>query len=440
MILEYKFSKSKCLNNRFEYVSMKPNRFFNLFKVIVVEKSDIKYVQQKLLEENDWAWKTIVYGFSGDIDVVLNLKSYNSLKVFIEAQKPSLISGNGVKYNTGDEKDATHLLGKKMLNSKTAFNHFSLNETQTFIFSKSKIDRPRENPLLFEAPYCLVKSGLDMSDFTMRAVYSESDFVFNETILAIKGIIEQKNILLNITGLVNSSLYAYLNLMLGSSAGIEREKRQVGEVLDFPFILNNSIVEQVEQIQKLKNPQDEFEAKSESVDEIEILNKMILEAFGLSDNEFVDYALKIQIPQLTRTKDEDVYRSAIANDLKIYGKCFYDYFSKKFSRKNKYIQIYIYPNIAKYYSAVEIVIVDKKPTNKYEIVIDCTNKQKEMFANFSAHKINEQFYSLKDVLYFEENSFYFIKPNFYKNWHPAIAKLDLLEVIDQILSGNGGNE
>jgi len=63
-----------------------------------------------------------------------------------------------------------------------------------------------------------------------------------------------------------------------------------------------------------------------------------------------------------------------------------------------------------------------------------------MLANLSAHKTNELFYSLKDVLFFEENSFYLIKPNYYKNWHPAIARLDLMEVTNQILSRGDGGE
>jgi len=58
----------------------------------------------------------------------------------------------------------------------------------------------------------------------------------------------------------------------------------------------------------------------------------------------------------------------------------------------------------------------------------------------SSHKVNEQFYFLKDVLHFDENSFCIIKPNRYKNWHPAIAKLDIMEITDQILSSETGGE
>ena len=47
---------------------------------------------------------------------------------------------------------------------------------------------------------------------------------------------------------------------------------------------------------------------------------------------------------------------------------------------------------------------------------------------------------IRDVVYFEEDSFYIIKPHYYKYWHPAIAELDLADVIDQILSASGGEQ
>jgi len=50
------------------------------------------------------------------------------------------------------------------------------------------------------------------------------------------------------------------------------------------------------------------------------------------------------------------------------------------------------------------------------------------------------FYQIRDIVYFEENSFFIIKTNEYKNWHPAIAQVDLADVIDRILSETGGGQ
>ncbi|MFN1877588.1 hypothetical protein ACK2FP_17725 [Clostridioides difficile] len=80
-VISFKYNESEeNLNNRIIYTSLKPNVFFKLFNIIVIEKYDVKYISQKLLLENDWAWKTIVYGFSKDIDIIMNIKKISNCK------------------------------------------------------------------------------------------------------------------------------------------------------------------------------------------------------------------------------------------------------------------------------------------------------------------------------------------------------------------------
>lgn len=440
IVLSYNFSNMNQAKNRFEYISLKRNEFFRLFNIIVIDKTDVKSVQQELLIENDWAWKTLVYGLAGDVDTIRKLKTTtNTLKESIDDQEPPLIKGTGVQYNDGDLNDAYHLLGRPLLDSRTAIKHFVLFENNTSTFSKERIHRPR-NEALFHAPYCLVMQGPDMTDYTMEAVYSETDFVFHEVVYAIKGSLNQKAFLLNAVGLLNSKLYAYFNLMLGSFIGIEREKRQIGEVLTFPFVFSEDIVKQVERIQAIKRPDESAIENTDASDEIDILNQIILQAFGLSDNEFVDYALQVQIPQLTGKNDTDAKRKATIQDYERYGRYFYNYLSEIFSNAGKYIQICVYPYVAKHYSAIEVFVLDEKPTERFVIIDSNTDNQKRIFTKLSMYKTNELFYSLKDIMCFDECSFCIIKPNYYKNWHPAIARLDLIELTDNILSRKNGGE
>ena len=42
------------------------------------------------------------------------------------------------------------------------------------------------------------------------------------------------------------------------------------------------------------------------------------------------------------------------------------------------------------------------------------------------------------MLFILMKTLYIIKPNLYKNWHPAISQIDLMEVADQLLSEKGG--
>lgn len=438
VILLYRFSNDNVLENRFEYISMKSNIFFRLFNIIVIEKTDVKHVKQQLLLENDWAWKTLVYGLTGDIDIILMLKkSFPTLHEYMQVQTPPFKYGTGIQYNDGDKKDASHLFGKPLLDSEKAIDHFIISLSNITTFSKSKIHRIRDEAL-FQAPYCLMLRGIDMSDYTMKAVYEESSFVYKEAVFAIKGLPEQKKQLLNIVGLLNSKIYAYFNLMLGSSLGIEREQRQVGEVIKFPFADSPEIAEKVELIQDLLK-QNISNVTLDPVDEINELNSMIIDAFQLSNNVFIDYALRIQIPLLAEPENCEAYRSVGAEDLESYAKPFYEYLSAVFKTSGIHVAVNIYPKVAKHYSAMEVVLNKEQPQEWIQIINQKYWKG-EFLSKFSAHKLNDLFFELKDIVYFEENSFYIIKPNLYKNWHPAISQIDLMEVADQILLRNVGSK
>lgn len=226
--------------------------------------------------------------------------------------------------------------------------------------------------------------------------------------------------------------------MLNSSLGIEREQRQMDEVLTYPFVYNEEIVQSVENIQALKSNNGFMKFQEDATSEIEELNKIILKSFGLWDNEFVDYAFRIQIPQLTEVDDSDVYRDVTVPELQEYGRIFDSCLTDIFSRSNKYIKILVYPKVAGHYCAFEVVIQKERPEGVFQVKKNADDNKK-ILTLLSSYKINDLFYQLKDTLYFKEDSFCIIKPNQYKNWHPAIAKLDLIEVVDRILTRSGGN-
>ena len=136
----------------------------------------------------------------------------------------------------------------------------------------------------------------------MRAAYTEEKMLYKDGICGIKGKINDRDELLNVTGLLNSSLYAYLNLMLGSSIGIEREQRFMDEIDKFPYIYDINIAEKVEQIQEEKQ-KDKLTNVTNEDEMIEELDNIILQKFNLENNEFIDYALNIQIPLINSRKN-----------------------------------------------------------------------------------------------------------------------------------------
>lgn len=437
VIISFSYSEENNLDNIINYTSIKPNIFFKLFNVIVIERNDIKYVTQNMLMRFDWAWKTIVYGFSTDLTLIIKLKNrFCTISNAIEKQEPPIIMGSGVEYQDGDKKDASHLLNKRLLDSKKGVDHFFVNSNKTTLFSKDKVHRPREKAL-FSPPYVLTPTGVNCNNYKLRAAFSDETFVCKKTMYIIKGSEEQRPFFMNLVGLLNSSFYSYLNLMLGTSIGIEREQRFMGEILEFPYIFSEDIAHKTERIQSEKK-KDEFLCLSDLDSEIKDLDNLVLQEFGLKDNKFIDYAIKIQIPELTNIGIENIYRKVSAEELVDYSECFKKQFTAIYERVEKHIEIKLYNNVLNRFSIFELVVLDGKSDTAIDLV-DNIDDDKVLLSRFCVFSHNDKFHQIRDVIHFSHNSFFIIKPNFYKYWHPAIAELDLSDVMEQIME-SGGDE
>lgn len=194
--------------------------------------------------------------------------------------------------------------------------------------------------------------------------------------------------------------------------------------------------EKVEQIQEEKQ-KDKLTNVTNEDQMIEELDNIILQKFNLENNEFIDYALNIQIPLINSRKNMMI-RTVTAEEMEKYARYFQTYFKHIFNKSNKYIKIVLYPRVKGIYSIFELIISDNKNDEIIEIKNDI-DTNKELLTRFMISKHTDIFYQIKNVINFEENSLFIIKTNEFKNWHPAMAKIDLSETIDEMLSGNGGD-
>ena len=406
-----------------EYISLKPNKYLRLFNIIMIEPDDVKYVNQSLLLEEDWVWKVLVYGSYWDYELICSLRE-KLPSVACIIKKNNLLAGKGIQDHPGDGEDASHLLGRKLVSSDGSVEHFYLNLNDVEIFDKPKIHRPRKKGL-FEPPYVFFKKGLDCADYSIRAVYSEERLVYKEAVNCIKGEPENKTALKNLAGLLNSSLFSYFNLLLGSSAGIEREQVFLTELKKYPYVYSENLVSLVTEIQ----------AKAKELYDIEELQKKIdlhvLEMYDLKENWFVDYILKVQIPMLCKR-----YQMSFVNgkQMEQYKNIFYDTWKGRMERNNLNCTINVYPRIKGKFAAFEMIIDSKLLQDEFNI-IDEVDEDIELLTRLMIFKKNDLFYQMKDVAEFRENSFLIVKTNEMKNWHPSKAIKDSHSVLNAILQG-----
>lgn len=446
VILTYQKATEKLdetLVSEFTHISLKPNIYFELFDILAIEKNDIKFIKQELLYKNDWAWKVLLYGTSWDLDICFRLK--NSFKTILEVieeknyerDDKNIIFGTGIQM--GEGVDSTPFINRPLLDSKNGMGKFFVNLEKSEPFKYNSVHRIR-NPKIYEGPYCLVKKGLDMKTFELKSAYSEESFLFQESIRAIKGNEKDKMFLKAITGIFNSSLSAYINTTLGSSVGIEREQAFFEEVLKFPFLKNeasiNEVANLVDRIQDMYSNPDNVFMTNEIISLEKELDEVILNSFDLKDNFFVDYMINIQIPMIRKEKNQLGNRKVNDSQLIKYAKEFEKYFINSYADYGYGIEINISKKLCNQFVVFELNINENSKDN-YIRFTEKNNLEKEMISKFAIKSHTDSFFTIRDSIVFEDTSFYILKKDLFKNWHPAMAKRDLAEVIDRILTGEG---
>jgi hypothetical protein len=136
-------------NNILEHITVKPSRFFSQFKIFTIMRPDYKEIEQKLLKEYDWLFKTLVYGSYLDFNFIKRLKeNYHSIKKII-SNKSDFIYGAGIHYAGKEQehpKDTKDIENIPMINHK-AIKAFHIDYKKSDIIEKGKIDRIRDKKL-----------------------------------------------------------------------------------------------------------------------------------------------------------------------------------------------------------------------------------------------------------------------------------------------------
>lgn len=410
-------------NHKLEYISLKPNKYLKLYSIIMIEPDDFKYVLQEQLLKSDWLWKVLVYGSYWDYELIDSLrKKMPTIKDV--AKEYGLILNKGIEDHIGVGQDASHLIGRRIIDSDNCIEPFCISVDNAYFFNKSKIHRVRVKEI-FEPPYVLFKKGLNCEDYSIRAAYTEERLLYKCTISCIKGSEEDKNILLNFEGLLNSSLFTYLNFMLGSSVGIEREQIFLDELGRFPYVYSEKLVELVKEMHMaIQNnfPREEIKKK---------IDNCVFEMYGVQNNYFIDYALNVQIPMLCGNYIESKCDSAM---LIRYAEVFSNVWNKRLERSNLSYSISLYPDIKGKFAAFYMQFSFDRKDNRINIVEEVDDNV-ELLTDFMIYELNDCFYQTMNVAEFDDDAFVIVKPADSKNWQAAMAIKDSYRVLNAVLLG-----
>lgn len=104
-------------NNIVNHITLKQSRFFSLFKIFTINRSDYKSVRQQKFKEFDWLWKVLVYGSYLDFNFLKRLTDEHNLIKDIISDESKFIEGTGIQYSSNPLYDSTHLIGCPFIDS-----------------------------------------------------------------------------------------------------------------------------------------------------------------------------------------------------------------------------------------------------------------------------------------------------------------------------------
>lgn len=443
-ILFYQFANNINTNdNVLEHITLKPSRFFSLFKVFSIQRGDYKKVVQSKLKDFDYLWKVLVYGNYLDFNFVSRLKNnYAPISQTID-QSSKFTVGQGIIIGQKDRNDdVSELVGKPLINTRKDIKPFWINKYPTEVWSEKMVHRSRSDTRnIFIDPILLITGGLNKH---LRAVSGVHDggVIFKSSLTAISS--ENKDVLHKISGIFNSSFFSYIGLQTFSSTGIEREEAHDSEKLSIPFSNNDNISTITSEISNLKQEYYSFPILLDDsvLNQIEKkendLDIEVIKSFSVTDQEknLLDYSNEIVIPMLMKHKGyENIFTPLQSKSKKLtdYINLFLNRFNVIYKKTDQKLIAEIHHTnqlIGLFFKLVPISqIIDLKNYAETD-----STKILQTLSSLGNERITDRLFIQKDIRGFEKDGFYIVKPNEQRLWHKAIAHLDLNEFTDAILT------
>lgn len=458
-IIFYRYANGRITdNNEFYHITLKPSKFFTLFKVFTLNRSDFKTIRQSLLKEYDWLWKTLVYGSYLDFTLLKRIKEKFPTIDDIISDEKRFVEGTGIQYSKSPTYNSEHLIGSQFLDARGVFPFF-IDTSKISTFNKPKVHRIRtQNGGIFKAPMILIRKGINTQELSIRSAISQRDLLFKDSLTSIAPLnVEDTNVLYNIQAVFSSDIMTYYAIYSFAFVGIEREQTQNYDKFSLPY-LSLDIRPKIEQVENLKiqlykktrgetlNDYELIQLKEKIEETLAEINNGVLQELKLSDCEraLLDYSLKVAKPFITKNETlvEDIFSPTMMYDtvLTEYARLYTKRFGASLIEDNNLFTV-------KIWHTKQIVGMFFKLVAKTEFKDDIEWEDKRndvsgilsFLAKISSEKITDELFVQKDVRGFEKDYFYIFKPNEKRLWHKAIGYLDVNEFADAILkSGIAG--
>ena len=219
-------SNSSSQQNKLVYGVPKPSALSQHLGAIILDSTEIKYLDREELLAYPVLWKVASWGTARDAVLIQRLKSLPTLKM-LEQTKYNLEIREG--FIIGNRSNEAEWLYEKTLLDTKAFEPYIMKSKG--VTREKFFERPRE-PKIFTGPLALIHKS------SCKASFVEKGFVaYRDKITGVIGQQGQENLLKWLVAYINSPLARYYHFLTSTSWAVERGTIIHDEYKDMPFLV-----------------------------------------------------------------------------------------------------------------------------------------------------------------------------------------------------------
>lgn len=445
------FFQNKNLDNiskTIEYWAPKTYLKNHVAEGVIIDSSDIKYLpRDECKNSHTKIWKIAQWGNLNDYITLNKFSSHENLKEFFD--KNNFKEGMGLELsnpcNKPDEEIKTMLhMGVKSLDIYDT----NINNTTSIMDTMFRRTGKKE---AYKAPHILIKEGIkkvsinNRSEYRIVASFLDYDCSYYKGIIGIHH--NNIDILKALTCYINSTISKYFMFISSSSWGVERDIIKANELFLLPSFFNNKeFVNQLSQLfNKIQNKiQKNYPLQSSLIQFENEIDNIIFNELDLSQNEkiFVNDAMKYSLDLFTKGHNSLAVKT-LDNDIPET----IDYSKKLCEELNESLEsseLKVIPTIYKtsYFSPLCLIVIqfidkNNQQMNKPRTIID--DDYNQILSKLNKYTISEYskgIYVQKNLIYFDDDKIYIVKPNQKRFWNLSSAIEDAQDITLEIMSMN----
>ncbi len=214
-------------SQRIAYGVPKPSPLSQQLGAIVLDASEIKYLDREEVLTHPELWKVALWGTPRDAALIERLGSLPTLQK--QAERLEWEISPGIEINGGDENRAPWLQGMPLLLTEQ-FRPYVLDMEICKPIQKVVFHRPRD-PGIYRGPLALIRRS------KCKAAFSADDIVYRDKVSGIVGHLGQEALLKWLVAYVNSPLAQYYHFLTSTSWAVERDTIIQKEYKRMPFLV-----------------------------------------------------------------------------------------------------------------------------------------------------------------------------------------------------------